>query len=68
MLTKEAIIATTHRDSEGDKLALEALYSLVDGIRSSYIPIWDEHDPRKPPLGRIASAEVCERNDGEYVE
>ncbi|MBK6512484.1 MAG: hypothetical protein IPG64_27135 [Haliea sp.] len=66
MLTKEAIIATTHRDSEGDKLALEALYSLVDGIRSSYIPIWDEHDPRKPPLGRIASAEVRERNDGEY--
>lgn len=66
MIEREAIIATTHVDSEGDKLAIEALHSLVDSICSSYIPIWNEHDPRHPPIGRIATAKVRERDDGEH--
>lgn len=66
MVEKEAIIATTHLDSEGDKLSIGALHGLVDSINTTYIPIWHEHDPRNPPIGRIASAKVCERDDGEH--
>lgn len=66
MFDREAIIATTHLDSEGDKLTMGALHGLVDSINATYIPIWDEHDPRNPPIGRIASAKVRERDDGEH--
>lgn len=66
MFDREAIIATTHLDSEGDKLTIGALHGLVDSINATYIPIWDEHDPRNPPIGRIASAKVRERDDGEH--
>lgn len=66
MFDREAIIATTHLDSEGDKLTIGALHDLVDSINATYIPIWDEHDPRNPPIGRIASAKVHERDDGEH--
>jgi len=66
MFDREAIIATTHLDSEGDKLTIGALHGLVDSINATYIPIWDEHDPRNPPIGRIASATVRERDDGEH--
>lgn len=66
MFDREAIIATTHLDSEGDKLTISALHGLVDSINATYIPIWDEHDPRNPPIGRIASAKVRERDDGEH--
>lgn len=66
MFDREAIIATTHLDSEGDKLTIDALHGLVDSINATYIPIWDEHDPRNPPIGRIVSAKVRERDDGEH--
>jgi len=66
MIEREAIIATTHVDRHGDKLAIDVLHGLVDTISYNYIPIWDEHDPRNPPIGRIASAKVRERNDGEH--
>jgi hypothetical protein len=62
----ESVIATTHVDSQGDQLSVEALRSLVESMSTSLIPIGSEHDPRRPPLGRIVSGTVRQREDGEY--
>lgn len=62
-----AIIATSHVDSHGDRLTVDALKSMVDQINSQYIPMIVEHDPRCPPLGRITSARLVRSDDGEYA-
>lgn len=62
----ESVIATTHLDRQGDKLTRDALESLVGSISKSLIPINIEHDPRIPPIGRIVSGFVREREDNEY--
>ena len=66
MQRAEAIIATTHVDSQGDQLSLEALHDLAARASAAYIPLWVEHDPRIPPRGRIASARVREREDANH--
>jgi hypothetical protein len=38
----------------------------VQTISQAYLPVGVEHDPRIPPLGRVASGFVRERPDGEY--
>lgn len=60
----EAIIATTHTDLHGDRMALAALESMVDQINLQYIPFGIEHDPRIAPQGRLVSAELVELKDG----
>lgn len=62
----EAVIATTHVDSQGEKFTREALDSLIESISNSYIPVGIEHDPRIPPQGRISSGFIRERPDGEF--
>ncbi|WP_447956996.1 hypothetical protein [Vreelandella sp. EE7] len=60
------IMATSHPDKHGDRLARSALDQLADSVCNSFIPMNVEHDPRGGPCGRVLSAEVRERADGEY--
>lgn len=62
----DAVIATTHLGSQGERMSREALDSLADAVARAYIPIGIEHDPRVAPQGRLASAVVRERADGEF--
>lgn len=66
MRKAEGIIATSHVTSRGDQLSIEALQQLADSVADRYMPVGIEHDPRIPPQGRIQSAEVREREGGEY--
>lgn len=66
MRTAEAVIATTHLDSQGERLSLEALEDLAGRLNSAYLPLWTEHDPRIPPHGRVTNAVVRLREDGEH--
>ncbi|WP_419861465.1 hypothetical protein [Candidatus Palauibacter sp.] len=67
MRLARGITATTHVDRHRDKLTLGALEDMVRQIEDHYIPVLNQHDPRLPPLGRIASAEVVPMDDGEYA-
>lgn len=62
----EMIMATTHLDRQGDKLTLEALEQMADHVKSYYIPLTVEHDPRIPPIGRVENAFIRQNIDGEY--
>lgn len=66
MQIAESIIATTHTDSQGDKLTKENLDDLIESIKNRYVPIDIEHDPRLPPIGRISSGFTRQRPDGEF--
>jgi hypothetical protein len=63
----QGIMSTTHVDLHGDRIALSALESGVELIKHSYLPIWVEHDPRIPPIGRVARASIRELAEGEYA-
>lgn len=65
MKRREQIIATTHVDSHRERLALSALNMLVQDIKTAYIPLWVEHDPRIPPRGRVVDAWIKKLEDGE---
>lgn len=62
----EAVISTTLVDSQGERMSIEALHQLATSVSDSFIPIGVEHDPRVAPLGRLESAFVRERPDGEH--
>lgn len=40
---------------------------MVDQVKTAYIPMGIEHDPRIPPLGRVITAEITHLPDGEYA-
>ena len=61
----EAVIASTRLDSQGERLTRDALVSLAESIGRKFVPVGEEHDPRKPPIGRLLSAAVQDREDGE---
>ncbi len=67
MRITEATLASTHADARGDRLPIEALHSIVDQVSQTYVPLWGKHDPRVPPAGRVASAELRLLDDGEYA-
>lgn len=66
MRKAEGVIATSHVTSRGDRLSIEALQQLADSVADRFIPVGIEHDPRIAPQGRIQSAELRKREDGEY--
>ena len=39
---------------------------MAEQSRAAIIPVYNEHDPRNPPVGRTLEAEVRKRRDGEY--
>ncbi len=61
-----AVLATTHVDLHNEAFALSALEGMVEQLNRTYLPIGVEHDPRIPPIGRVLSAEVRKREDGEF--
>lgn len=62
----KAIIATTHVDAHGDKLMLSALESMLDSLSRQTVPVQVEHDPRRPPIGKIVSGNIVELEDSEF--
>ena len=62
----KAILSTTHVDQHNEKMTLSALESLVEQSNDNIIPLTVEHDPRKPPIGRIKSTQIKQLEDGEY--
>lgn len=58
---------TTHVDAHDERFALSALEDGRRSTREYYVPVWFEHDPRLPPIGRIIDAEIVEMDDGEYA-
>ena len=63
----KGIVATTHVDLHGDRMALQALQGLARQVGEHYLPVDVNHDPRYPPVGRVDSAEIIELPDGEYA-
>lgn len=61
------ILATTHVDPHGHRLALRALESMVAQVADHYIPVINNHNYLKAPLGRIATASIVRLPDGEYA-
>lgn len=54
----KTVIANTRVDRHYERLAHEGLGRMVADINSGYMPFWDNHDPRLPPLGRVAEARL----------
>ena len=67
MKTLTARVVTTHVDRHGDVVTLAALEDMVEQVKAAYIPMFIEHDPRIPPQGRVTSAEITPRGDGEFA-
>lgn len=63
----QKIMATSHVDLHGDMIHPDALEDAARQIREQYLPMNIEHDIRRPPIGRIVSAEVIKLQDGEYA-
>jgi hypothetical protein len=64
MRREQRIIASTHVDLDNEALAEEGIKFMADAINQSLVPIWIQHDPRIPPVGRIIRGEVRELTDG----
>lgn len=60
-------MATTHVDRHNEQLARQGLDDLVQEIKSAYIPLLDQHDPRVPPRGRVVDAHIEQLQDGELA-
>lgn len=60
-------LANTHLDKQGEILALGALEAMRDHIKEHLIPMGVEHDPRRPPVGRVLGAEIRELDDGTFA-
>lgn len=67
MRRSRLVLTTTHVDSHNERLAPEALPGMVADIKSSFMPLWYDHDPRIPPTGRLVDAHIEEREDGELA-
>jgi len=63
----EAITTTTHVDAHNEQLAREGIDLIVEATNKECIPIWVQHDPRIPPVGRFVSAEARQLPDGELA-
>lgn len=66
MKKMEAVVATTHIDAHQEQISLEGLESMAEKMSEYYIPFVVEHDPRIPPIGRVNSAQIRSRTDGEH--
>lgn len=67
METRQQIIASTHVDSQGDKLTKEALESTLPQLNGDRKPrIGLEHIRTFPPFGVITNGQILEGKDNEY--
>ncbi len=60
-------LANTKLDEHYSRLAPQALQQMARDINEGYMPLWEEHDPRLPPLGRVMEAHVEPLPDGELA-
>lgn len=67
MRTLSATMVTTHVDLDNERMAVEGLESFAASINNNYLPFTVEHDIRKAPIGRVASAVVVPLEDGEFA-
>jgi hypothetical protein len=63
----EGTMLTTHVDLDGERFAPEGLESFIASINDNYLPFTIEHDIRKAPIGRVASARIVPLADGEFA-
>ncbi len=66
MTVIKAIIATTALDAHNEIMTRECLEGLVSQISEYTILMNMEHDPRRPPLGRIISGKIVKINNIDY--
>jgi hypothetical protein len=59
------VLTNTRIDRHHERLAREGLEKMVAQINTGYMPLWHEHDPRVPPMGRVAKAYLQEESHGE---
>ena len=67
MKRSKVVMATSHVDAHHERLAPQALRSMVADVKAAYIPLWVEHDPRIPPVGRVIDAYIETGDDGELI-
>lgn len=58
MMKRTAVLTTTHIDRHNESMSVEALEAIARHINEGYLPFGVDHDPRIPPIGRVASAQV----------
>ena len=63
----EAIISTTHVDSQNECMSLEALYSMAEQAKKHPIWVTVDHDPAIPPIGITLEAQVVKLEDGHHA-
>ena len=66
--TIKSIVATTHIDRQNTKITRDALEGVAESIKNSgHKPMFGtDHDAILPPSGKVLSASVELREDGEY--
>jgi hypothetical protein len=60
-------MATTHVDLDNERMAVEGLESFAATVNGYYLPFTREHDIRRVPIGRVASAKIVPLEDGEFA-
>ena len=63
----EAILSSTQVDLHGERMTKGALESAAAALRSHYVQMGVEHDPRHPPIGRFTEAWIEELPDGQAI-
>ena len=66
MMKRTAVLTTTHVDRHNESMTVGALEAMAQQINEEYLPFGIAHDPREPPIGRIAHAEVRPIDDGHF--
>jgi hypothetical protein len=52
------VLSDTNVDSTGESISVDSLKEMEDKIRHEIVWVGDNHDPRKPPVGRFIAAKV----------
>jgi hypothetical protein len=63
----EGVSATTHIDMHGESLTREGVEDMAKQLNDFCIPMWIQHDPRIPPVGRFIRATTRALPDGELA-
>jgi hypothetical protein len=67
MKRSKVVMSTTHVDSHNERLQRRDLEAMAEDLKSDWVPLWYEHDPRIPPNGRVVDGYVEELEDGEVA-
>lgn len=62
-----AMLANSRVDAHGEIMGLGVLEAMRNQVKTQYIPMGVEHDPREPPVGRVIDAEISEVEEGIFA-